>query len=139
MPPADPLSISASALAVQRTRINVIAENIANAQTTRTASGGPYRRRVVTVAPEGGFAALVAGPAEPRGVRVAGIVEVGGTRRSYTPGHPEADREGYVELPDVNPVSEMTELMAATRAYEASVAAIQAAKSMAQRALEIGR
>src|SRR5262245_54983553 len=139
MPQDDALSISASALAVQRTRINVISENIANAQTSRTAAGGPYRRRVVNVAPESTFATLVGAQMEPRGVRVSGIAEVGGTRRSYLPGHPDADGDGYIELPDINPVSEMTDLMAATRAYEASVTAIQAAKAMAQRALDIGR
>jgi flagellar basal-body rod protein FlgC len=139
MPQEDALSISASALAVQRTRINVIAENIANAQTSRTAAGGPYRRRVVNVGAETSFATIVGAQMEPRGVKVSSIAEVGGTRRSYLPGHPDADADGYLDLPDINPVSEMTDLMAATRAYEASVTAIQAAKAMANRALEIGR
>jgi flagellar basal-body rod protein FlgC len=139
MPQGDSLSISASALAAQRTRMNVIAENLAHANTTRSASGKPYRRREVAIESEAApFAALLNG--QPgAGVRVASIREVGGTRRAYLPGHPDANREGYVELPDVNPIAEMTDLMAATRAYEANVTAIQAAKSMAQKALELGR
>jgi flagellar basal-body rod protein FlgC len=137
--PDDALSISASALAAHRARLNVIAENLANAHTTRTAAGGPYRRRAVSLeAAPPAFAAALERVAAA-GVRVAGVHEVGGTRRQHQPGHPDADRDGYVEMPDVNPVVEMTDLMAATRAYEANVTVIQAAKSMAQKALEIGR
>jgi len=136
----DALSISASALSVQRARMNVIAENLANVHTTKTAGGGPYRRRTVNVESEApAFGTLLAGRSGARGVRVTGVVETGGARPVYLPGHPDASREGYVQMPDVNPIVEMTDLMAATRAYEASVAAIQAAKSMAQKALELGR
>jgi flagellar basal-body rod protein FlgC len=140
MPIGDALSISASALSAQRTKLNLIAENLANAQTTRSASGGPYRRRVATLESEApAFAAVLAGQTESRGVRVAGISEVGNPRLVYQPGHPDANADGYIEMPDVNPISEMTDLMTATRAYEANVTAIQAAKAMAQKALELGR
>jgi flagellar basal-body rod protein FlgC len=140
MPSGDAMSVSASALAAQRVRLNVIAENLANANTTRTVQGGPYRRRVATLEAEPQtFAAALAGAGRGRGVRVANVAETGTTRRAHLPGHPDADVDGYVEMPDVNPVTEMTDLIAATRAYEANVAAIQAAKAMAQKALEIGR
>ena len=138
----DPLSISASALAAQRQRLNVITENLANVNTTRMAGGGPYQRKVVRFESEGpGFASLLAGQPDATGggVRVAGVSTVPGSIRVYHPGHPDADGNGFVEMPNVNPVVEMTDLMAATRAYEANVSAIQAAKSMAQKALEIGR
>lgn len=140
MPTGDPLNVSASALSAQRARMNVIAENLANANTTKTAAGGPYRRRVVTLESETPpFAAVLAGASSSGGVRVAGVTEVGSSRLAYLPGHPEANKDGYVEMPDVNPIVEMTDLMAATRAYEANVTAIQAFKSMAQKALELGR
>jgi len=140
--PHGAMSISASALSANRVRLNVIAENLANANTTRTENGTPYRRRVTRLESEAPpFASLLPGApgAEGRGVRVAGVTPVGETRRQYMPGHPDADRDGYVELPNVNPVVEMTDMMAATRAYEANVTAIQALKSMAQKALELGR
>lgn len=138
--PHGPMSISASALSVLRTRLDVIAENLANANTTRAEGGGPYRRRIVRIESEAPpFAALLPGEPRARGVRVAGIEAVGEPRREYLPGNPAADADGYVLMPNVNPVMEMTEMLAATRAYEANVTAIQALKSMAQKALEIGR
>jgi flagellar basal-body rod protein FlgC len=140
--PHDAMSVSASALSANRTRLNVIAENIANANTTRTETGGPYRRRVTRFESEApSFASLLPGslPEQPHGVRVSQVLPVGETRRQYMPGHPDADADGYVELPNVNPVLEMTDMMTATRAYEANVSAIQALKSMAQKALELGR
>jgi flagellar basal-body rod protein FlgC len=137
---ADAFSISASALSANRTRLNVIAENLANAETTKTTRGGPYRRRVVRLESETpNFILLLDGLHQPNGVRVAGVNEVGQSRRVHLPGHPDADADGYVDMPNVNPVSEMTDLVAATRAYEANVTVIQAAKSMAQKALELGR
>jgi flagellar basal-body rod protein FlgC len=140
MPNLDPLAVSASALAAQRARLNAITENLANANTTRMTNGGPYQRKVVRFESEGpGFAALLAGEGRSRGVRVAEVAVVPGAVRVYHPGHPDADGYGYVNMPNVNPIVEMTDLMAATRAYEANVSAIQAAKSMAQKALEIGR
>ena len=140
MPDGDPLSISASALAAQRVRLNVITENLANTNTTRMEGGGPYRRRVARFEADGpAFASLLAGETSGRGVRVAGISTVPGAVRVYHPGHPDADGTGFVDMPNVNPVVEMADLMAATRAYEANVSAIQALKSMSQKALELGR
>jgi flagellar basal-body rod protein FlgC len=141
MNPADAFSISASALSANRTRLNVIAENLANAQTTRTADGGPYRRRVVRLESETpSFAHILGGAAlDARGVRVATVQEVRESRRVHMPGHPDADPNGYVDMPNINAVSEMTDLMSVTRAYEANVTAMQAAKAMAQKALELGR
>lgn len=141
MMPSDALSISASALSANRTRLNVIAENLANAETTRGADGKPYRRRVVRLeADVPNFIQLLGGVADgARGVRVAGVTAVADTRRVHLPGHPDADANGYVDMPNVNPITEMTDLIMATRAYEANVTAIQAAKSMAQKALELGR
>ncbi len=138
--PHEALSISASALSAQRTRLNVIAENLANANTTKTLQGGPYRRRVTRLESEApAFASLLPDQQNLRGVKVTGVVQMPETRRAFMPGHPDADRDGYVELPNINPVMEMADMMAATRAYEANVSAIQAMKSMAQKALELGR
>jgi flagellar basal-body rod protein FlgC len=138
--PHGAMHISATGLSAQRTRLNVIAENLANANTTRTETGGPYRRRVTRLESEAPpFAALLSGEAGPRGVRVGSVVAIPETRRQYMPGHPDADPEGYVELPNVNPVMEMTDMLAATRAYEANVSALQAMKAMVQKALELGR
>jgi len=140
------LSISGSALTAERLRLDVIANNLANANTTRTAAGGPYRRQVTVFAPRGEQVQWMFPGLEPsgtfkgRGVRVAGILQDSSPlKRLYNPGHPDADSSGYVSMPNVNPVTEMVDLMAATRAYEANVAAISAARQMAQRALEMGR
>lgn len=136
----DPLAISASALAAQRARMNVIAENLANADTTRTPEGGPYRRRKIVFETQGGDFPSLLDVDAGRGVRAVGVVDAQTPfRRVYQPGHPDADPDGYVTLPNVNPVMEMVDLMAATRAYEANVTAIQALKSMMQKALELGR
>ena len=141
------MAISGSALTAERLRLDVIANNIANANTTRTAQGGPYRRQTVVFAPRGEQVQWMFPGMEPqggefrgRGVRVVGIAQDASPfKRMYNPGHPDADASGYVLLPNVNTVTEMVDLMAATRAYEANVAAIGAARQMAQRALEIGR
>jgi flagellar basal-body rod protein FlgC len=122
--------ISASGLTAERLRMNVIASNIANAETTRTASGGPYRRKEV-----------VFEPLESGGVKVSAVTEdqTTPTRQVYEPGHPDANSEGWVEYPNVVLVNEMVDLLAATRAYEANVTAINATKSMMSSALNIGR
>ena len=138
---------SASGLTAERLRLELIANNIANANTTRTPEGGPYRRQVAIFAPRqsSGFAALLArwrGRAEApgEGVRVVGVMaDQAPTKRKHDPGHPDADAEGYVEYPNVDVVTEMVDMISATRAYEANVKAIEAAKTMALRALEIGR
>ena len=123
------LDISASALSAERLRMDVTAENLANAQSTRTAGGGPYRRKeVVTQAVGGG------------GVEVAGIAEDASEgKRVYDPGHPDADGEGYVTMPNVDTVTEMVDLISASRAYEANVTAMQASKQMFTKTLDILR
>lgn len=136
------LSVSASALDAQSHRMRVIAANIANAQTTRDANGNVYRRRDVVFASEldreiGSRRREASGL---RGVRVARTVEDNTPlRRMYRPGHPDADGEGYVTMPNVNPMEEMVDLMVANRSYEANVAAMKTTRTIAQKALEIGR
>ncbi len=135
------LAISASALQAQRLRMDVIAANLANAQSTRTPEGGPYKRRdVVLEATPGGRFDDVLG-AQPGGaVRVARVEEDAAPPRVvFDPGHPDADAKGYVAYPNVNPITEMVDLMAATRAYEANVAAVNATKRVLEAALSIGR
>jgi flagellar basal-body rod protein FlgC len=139
------LAISASALRAERLRLDVIASNLANANTTRTGEGGPYRRRNVVFVSQGledDFAATIDALAEQgtrRGVQVADVIEdTTPSRLVFDPGHPDANAEGYVAYPNVNPVAEMVDLMAATRAYEANVQAVNATKRMAEAALAIG-
>uniref|UniRef100_A0A7V4TK21 Flagellar basal-body rod protein FlgC n=1 Tax=Candidatus Caldatribacterium saccharofermentans TaxID=1454753 RepID=A0A7V4TK21_9BACT len=122
--------ISASALTAERLRLSVIATNIANAETTRTPQGGPYRRKEVVFTPRA-----------DGGVEVAAIQEDTRTplRLLYDPGHPDADGSGFVAYPNVLVVNEMVDLLAATRAYEANVAALNAAKSMLTSTLNIGK
>lgn len=123
-----PLGISASGLHAQQRRIAVIAENIANAETTRTADGGPYRRRVVDLQPTAGAP----------GVSVGGIREdpTAGTL-VYDPSHPDADANGFVRMPNVDVTSEMVDLMVARRMYEANATVFATAKAMLRRALDI--
>ncbi|MCR4402720.1 MAG: flagellar basal body rod protein FlgC [Firmicutes bacterium] len=145
--------ISATGLAAERLRMDVIANNIANVNTTRTEDGGPYRRRqavfqaLVTrfwrtgfgTSEQRGLGRRVA-EAPGRGVAVVGIVEdPSPPRMVYDPGHPDADARGYVAMPNVDPVRELVDMISATRAYEANVTALNAAKTMAMRALEIGK
>ncbi len=133
------LRISASGLTAERLRLDVIADNLANVNTTRTATGGPYRRKVAILEERStGFADLLA--TGRGGVRVAAIAEdTSPPQRVYNPGHPDADADGYVLMPNVNVVTEMVEMITATRAYEANVTAMNAAKQMALRTLDIGR
>lgn len=140
------LDISASGLTAQRLRLDIIANNLANAETTRTAQGGPYQRQVPLFAPReahafGAFLGASAGTAAGgQGVRVVGIAsDPTPPRRVYQPGHPDADTTGYVMYPNVNVVTEMVDMISASRAYEANAAAFEAAKSMALKALELGR
>jgi flagellar basal-body rod protein FlgC len=140
---ARSLEISASGLTAERVRMDVISNNIANIHTTRTAEGGPYRRRHVLFAeasPESGFAAALRQAFIGRGVRVVAIeADQGPFKRVYDPGHPDAGPDGYVFLPNIEPVMEMVDLITASRAYDAGVSAIGAAKQMQQKALEIGK
>jgi flagellar basal-body rod protein FlgC len=129
--------IASSGMAAQRLRVQLIASNIANSETTRTKDGGPYRRRdAVFEAQDLSFSGALA----QAGVRVASIrtsQEPFLTR--YEPGHPDADANGVVRYPNVNPVEEMVNLTEASRAFEANIAVVRAAKAMASSALEILR
>ncbi len=138
---AAALAISSSALQAQRLRMDVIAANLANAQSTRTPEGGPYKRRdVVLEAMPGGRFEDVLGAEAGGAVRVSRVVEDEKPPRVvFDPGHPDADAKGYVAYPNVNPITEMVDLMAATRAYEANVAAVNATKRVLEAALSIGR
>ncbi len=139
------INVSSSALSAERTRMNLISSNLANASATRTAEGGPYKRKdaVFTATPmESRFNRALDGATaqQVRQVEVSRIVEdQNPPRMQYDPGHPDADPQGYVAMPNVNVVEEMADMIGATRAYEANVTAVQAAKSMAMKTLEIGR
>ena len=143
----ESIRIGASGLLAQRLRLDVIANNIANAQTTRTAEGGPYRRKdvIFTTQNNGTFGQAPVTQRGDRlplagGVKVAAIVtdnQPGNT--VYDPTHPDADAQGFVSYPNVNPVVEMTNMLSATRSYEANLSTIEAAKRMALKALDIGR
>jgi flagellar basal-body rod protein FlgC len=140
------LDIAASGLTAERLRMNVTAENLANAQTTRSADGGPYKRKLVVLAEQQaeGSAARPSFGAQLEGaiggVKVAQVTEDSAPDRMvYDPGHPDADERGYVHLPNVNPVTEMVDLIAASRAYEANVTAMQTAKHMYSKTLELLR
>ena len=139
--------ISASALTAERLRAEVATSNLANAETTRTPEGGPYRRRMVLFHSQ---------PATPFRLLLASSVAGGGARQAsggvavnqvvddptpptarYEPGHPDADANGFVQYPSINPVQEMVDLMGAERAYELNASAVQAAKQMIQQSLQI--
>lgn len=128
------LKVSASGLSAQRTRLEVATENLANAETTRTPDGGPWRRRDVV------FETHLEPGAEAAQVRVAEVRQSEGPgRQVYSPGHPDADAAGFVTLPDVNPIHEVANLMSASRGYEANATAAETLKAMALRALDIAR
>ena len=144
------LEISASGLTAERVRMDVAAENLANAQTTRGDGGGPYRRKSVVLQEAGGagFGAQLrtamgspaGGGRAPGGVQVAGIAEdPSAPRRIYDPGHPDSDAQGYVSMPNVDTVAEMVDLITASRGYEANVTAMQASKQMFTKTLELLR
>jgi len=134
----DALDVSASGLIAERTRMDVTSQNLANAQST-----GYRRQDVVLRQAGGGFASVLGqaiGGSGGRGVEVAQVVtDQSPQRRVYDPGHPDADAQGYVELPNVNAVTEMTDLISASRAYEANATALQTAKQMFSKTLELLR
>lgn len=135
------VTASASALAAERMRIEVAVSNLANAESTRGPDGRVYRRRdvVLASAPVETFDAAL-GRANATGVRVAGIVEDEAPgRRRFEPSHPDADKEGYVELPNVDPGEEMVDMLSAARAYQANLTAINLIRDLVQRSLELGR
>jgi flagellar basal-body rod protein FlgC len=128
--------------------MDVISNNIANVNTTRTVEGGPYARQRVIFEPRGDksaslFPSVFAGTKQAnlfQGVKVTGIVnDPTPPRMMYDPGHPDADKDGYVAMPNVNIVKEMVDMISATRSYEANVTSINSAKTMAAKALDIGK
>lgn len=143
----DAFNINASGLTAQRYRMDIISENVANANTTRTEDGTPYRRKVVTFTEkaEGTSFGRVFKTASDRytgrGVKVDAVHEDTWTEMNkvYDPSHPDADENGYVYYPNVNIVTEMTNLIDASRAYEANATAFTASKNMAQQGLNVGQ
>ena len=139
----DALNTAASGLSAERMRMDVTAENLANAQTTRGADGQPYRRKVVVLQEVTAtrFGRTLDGAINgPGGVRVTQIAQDATPNRLvYDPGHPDADPRGYVSMPNVQPVTEMVDLITASRAYEANVTVMQTAKQMFSKTLEILR
>ena len=139
-------NISATGMTAQRFRTDIIAENIANVNTTSTESGGPYRRKIVTfqekdVTPFSEYFSYSKNKAVGNGVKVSKVSEDYETDfiMEYDPSNPDADENGYVSYPNVNTVTEMTNLIDATRSYEANATAFEASKNMALTALSIGK
>jgi|SRR5690554_848256 len=145
------LNSSASALTAQRLRMDVISSNVANAQTTRATINEdgeyePYRRKMVELEPNHrNFKSFLhkaanSSPGHTSGVKVSGIVnDQEPFKLAYDPTHPDADESGYVQLPNVDPLKEMVDLMSATRSYEANITSLNATKNMLMKALEIGK
>jgi len=138
------IDAAASGMTAERLRMDVISNNIANVNTTRTAQGGAYRRQMVVfqsrTAENSPFSQVLSRKLEAGdGVKVVGIVkDQSPLRKVYDPNHPDANQDGYVDMPNINVVAEMVDMITATRAYEANVTAVNAAKNMALKALEIG-
>ena len=144
------LSISSAGMTAQRARLHVISSNLANASTTRTEDGGPYKRQEVvfrTTLPKGWEQAMAEGDPQKaaiamslRGVEVNEVQDdpVPGPL-VYDPGHPDADEDGNVEMPNVNPIEEMVDMIAASRSFEANAQSFQSLRDMVMRALDIGR
>lgn len=139
------LSVSASGMSAQRTRAELLVQNLANAETTRTPEGGPYRRKDVVFASEDHgsmFSSLLLGELSDQatGVRVAEIVEdTRDPELRYQPGHPDADENGYVAYPRINPAEDMVDLLGAARGYQSNVSAMAAIKDMIHRSIDILR
>ena len=140
------MEISSSGMSAQRFRMNIISSNLANSQTTRTPGGGPYRRREVifgALPPQHTFEEVLYAkikPDEPLHVKVLGVTTDNRPPiLRYEPSHPDANEEGYVAMPNIDTTEEMVNLMLASRSYQANVAAFNATKNMALRALDIGR
>jgi flagellar basal-body rod protein FlgC len=138
------MDISASALSAERTRMNLISSNLANVNSTRTAEGGPYRRKdavfTATPAPGGSFGAALGRASAANQVAVTQVVQdQRPPRMQYEPGHPDADAQGYVAYPNVNVVEEMADMITASRSYEANITAANAAKAMAMKTLELAK
>jgi flagellar basal-body rod protein FlgC len=133
------IDITASALNAQKTRLDIIAQNIANAQTTRTPSGGPYKRQLISFETS---LLQQAGDGQPslRGVQISSVTsDPSPGERIYNPQHPDADSQGIVTMPNVNLAYEMVDLITATRAYEANLSVAKNGREMAERTLRIGQ
>ena len=139
------LSVSASGITAQRQRAEVLVENIANSDTTRTAGGGPYQRQDVVFESQSvgqPFSSIFQSQLDnqPKGVAVSQIVvDQSEPDRRYMPGHPDADKDGYVAFPKMNPAEDMVDLMGAQRSYQANVSAISAVKDMINRSMDLFR
>jgi len=141
------MDVSKTGLIAQRYRLNICAENLANVESTKTPSGEPYRRKQIVIGSTGvyePFMNLLMGIKEPisgfNGVRVLDVVnDPTPFRTVHKPGHPDADQNGYVSMPNVNPMLEMIDILSATRAYEANMTAFSAAKSMVIKSMELSR
>lgn len=138
------INVSASALTAEKTRIDIIAKNMANVNTTRSTGGMPYRRQMAVFQENKGtpFSAYLSkhNKVSGEGVKISKIVEDDSPfKLVYEPGHPDADENGYVKMPNVDTVKEMVDLISAQRSYDANITAMNASKSMLMKALEIGR
>lgn len=133
--------IAASGLKAQTTRLNTISSNLANAETTATPEGGPYKKKSVVFQSENvPFNKHLSNSMQAQGVKIAKIIEdTSEPQKVYDPSHPDAKEDGYVAMPNVSVVKEMVDMMSATRSYEANATTIKSAKRMALKALEIGR
>ncbi|MGL5674991.1 MAG: flagellar basal body rod protein FlgC [Cellulosilyticaceae bacterium] len=136
------MDIAASGMTAQRLRLDVVTQNLTNVNTTRTPEGGPYKRKAVifeSIPVANSFGAVL-GQQQTKGVRVSEVVSDNKPFPIvYNPTHPDADENGYVQMPNVNQIDEMTNMVSASRAYEANVTAFNTMKSMATKALEIGK
>jgi len=134
------LDVSGSALKAERLRAEIVAGNMANAETTRTPDGGPFKRRMVVFASQPVTGSTPSDPAAAQGVGVQQILTDNTPPvRRYEPSHPDADNQGYVSYPDIDPIQEMVDLMGAVRAYELNASAVQATKSMIQQSFDLLR
>ena len=139
------LGVSASGMDAQRQRAELLVENLANAETTRTPEGGPYRRKDVVFEEDPSVGSFASELGSALGSNVSGvsvsqtIIDDGEPTRRYMPGHPDADKDGFVAFPKINPAEDMVDLMGASRGYEANVAAISAVKDMIQKSLDLFR
>jgi flagellar basal-body rod protein FlgC len=139
------LDVSASGMAAQRARAELLVENLANADTTRTPEGGPYRRKDVVFSSDPSVGSFSSEFSSAMGSGVSGvsvsdtIIDDRDPERRYMPGHPDADKDGYVAFPRINPAEDMVDLLGASRSYEANVAAMSAVKDMIQKSLDLFR
>ena len=139
------IEVSASGMAAQRLRTEVLVENLANSETTRTPEGGPYRRKDVVFTEDGGMGSFSSAMDAALGSNLSGVmvsevsVDNGPPEMRYQPGHPDADKDGYVAFPKINPAEDMVDLLGASRGYEANVAAISAVKDMINKSLDLFR